>query len=330
MKTNRPGIRGVTLVELLIVIAILTILGAVAVPSLARMGAFTRDDISHRSRTVSSLLLAARSYAALFRTDTAVLYMLNTTPDSREQSVTQTIADGVGMARRLSPEEFNYFANAPDGFAALGYDGGDLTTLQNRAFALVENRAGRLREIEGGACIWAQVDADLKDSGEPDADEDLEKQLLWPEPTGFGDYVSAQGLYPIILFRIEEGTDGMPEIAGGQEITPRIAIPDFIDGIAESNVAHSVDGTWPFFPAHVFKPSGEVRAPDEVGAVRLDVLVGARPDLSLNDRFLDYAETDLEDVPDDPDAVDVPVPGVIIKLNKFTGKVQTFDEKGPA
>jgi len=65
---------GFTLVELLVVIAILALMASVAVPTFARMGFFSRNEMQSTARELYALLRAAKIYAATYRVDTAVVY----------------------------------------------------------------------------------------------------------------------------------------------------------------------------------------------------------------------------------------------------------------
>lgn len=73
--------RGFTMVELLVVLAVVAILASLAIPTLARLGPGARDEISNTSQTVFSLLKAARIYAATYRVETAVVYVLDNYQD---------------------------------------------------------------------------------------------------------------------------------------------------------------------------------------------------------------------------------------------------------
>lgn len=65
---------GWTLIELLVVLAIISLLVAVSVP-VTRM--FTRNDLRDASRTIYTLLRAARMYAATYNVEAAVVYSLD-------------------------------------------------------------------------------------------------------------------------------------------------------------------------------------------------------------------------------------------------------------
>jgi len=68
---------GFTMVELLVVLAVVALLTGLAIPTIARLGPGSRDEVSNTSQTVFSLLKAARIYAATHRTEAAVVYVFD-------------------------------------------------------------------------------------------------------------------------------------------------------------------------------------------------------------------------------------------------------------
>jgi len=83
-RAARPArVGGFTLVELLVVIAILALMASVAVPTFARMGFFSRNEMQNAARELYALLRAAKIYAATYRVDTAVVYL---DPDVLDQT----------------------------------------------------------------------------------------------------------------------------------------------------------------------------------------------------------------------------------------------------
>jgi len=73
-KADRVGSAGLTLMELLVVLAIIAVMAGVALPTLARLGLFSRSELQNGSRELFAALRAARVYAATYRVDTAVVY----------------------------------------------------------------------------------------------------------------------------------------------------------------------------------------------------------------------------------------------------------------
>lgn len=66
-----------SLVELIVVMAIGTILASLAIPAIARLGAFSADDLGNTTQDLYTMLKAAKVHAATNNTDTAVVYTLD-------------------------------------------------------------------------------------------------------------------------------------------------------------------------------------------------------------------------------------------------------------
>jgi len=109
LDIRRAG--GLTMVELVVVVAIIAIMAAVAIPSFARMGLLWRNDLQASAREIYTLLRAARIYAGTYNVETAVVYTTYT-PDGSiannlraaalmYQHPTQTFKDEEGNTRRL-------------------------------------------------------------------------------------------------------------------------------------------------------------------------------------------------------------------------------------
>lgn len=65
---------GLTMAELLVVVAIIGLMAGIAVPTFVRMGYFSQDDSKQTARRLYSMLRAAREFAATHRVNTAVAY----------------------------------------------------------------------------------------------------------------------------------------------------------------------------------------------------------------------------------------------------------------
>lgn len=272
------GERGITLVEMLIVLGILAIVASVAVPALARMGAFSNDDLGDSARSVYGMLRAARVYATTFRTETAVVYTLQRANDSRDDAE-QTIVDGVGLCRKMTDGEVRHLLGASP-----------TSDRGRRAFTLVGSQEGRFKRLLDGTCIRAAVD---------NITVDLDDQLLGEELNG----ASRQGLFLVRVYQITEQADGSLQTV---RIAPRIATPKFKSNSSLADL----------FPAHVLKPSGEVKD-EHATQVRLAVLVARSPDVPSRDRFVEYMSANPQEE----------VPGVRVELNKLSGRVKMTDEE---
>ncbi|HRT65944.1 MAG TPA: prepilin-type N-terminal cleavage/methylation domain-containing protein [Candidatus Hydrogenedentes bacterium] len=78
-RGHRPGM---TMIELIVVLAILALMSAIAIPTFARLGYFSRNDLQATARELHSMLKAAKIYAATYRVNTAVAYSVVPVIDS--------------------------------------------------------------------------------------------------------------------------------------------------------------------------------------------------------------------------------------------------------
>src|SRR5690606_3426147 len=85
-----------TLIEMLVVIAIISVMMAIAVPTLHRIGIFGRDDVHTSARDLLTKLKAARIYAGANRVDTAVVYSVTERIDSETNNLT-LVVDGMAI-----------------------------------------------------------------------------------------------------------------------------------------------------------------------------------------------------------------------------------------
>ncbi len=74
-SVSRRG--GFTMIELLVAMTIFVLLAALAIPTFANLGVFSRNELQNTARELHSLLGAARIYSSTYRVDTAVVYSLD-------------------------------------------------------------------------------------------------------------------------------------------------------------------------------------------------------------------------------------------------------------
>ena len=121
---------------MLVVMAIIVIMSAIAIPTLVRSGALSRDEMGASARTLLNMLRAGRVYSATFRTDTAVVYFLKQVPDSRDNT-SQVVVDAIALARCATPAELQTFSLGPE----------------KKVFFLVGGNGGGIVSLERGSCI---------------------------------------------------------------------------------------------------------------------------------------------------------------------------------
>ncbi len=153
--------RGYSLIELLVVLAIISMIAGVAVPTLMKAGAFSREDQSISSRLIYDMLKGAQVYASTHRTDAALVYGVDTQTDSDSGS-TVRVVDVIALCRR-----------ATDAEADLLYLAGDAR--RDILFVPVATKAGTFRWLRDGMCIQGDIfdQADDFSSEESDAENDF-------------------------------------------------------------------------------------------------------------------------------------------------------------
>ena len=313
-RTNRS--RGLTLVEMLLVLAIIGIISAISIPTLAKMGAFSRDTLGSSARSVLQTLTVARLYAQQARADTAVVYTLKTVKDSRDETTDQLIADGVGIARKMTDAEVRDIL----GVSPLSEQG-------KRAYVMVDDSKADFVLLKKGACIEAQVDVAGSGAVSDWASRLLSDQLFGEETSG----ASRQGLCLVQVYPRLSELDAYGASYG--PMPPRVEPPtDFGLSLSLPDL----------YPAHVFRPSGELKDDTGNAAVAYRVRIGVSPDDEVSERFMDADKTDYEesyayaagdplnlDDPgryDDASVPDVSVAAVVIELSKLSGRVAIGDE----
>ena len=231
MGERHRDMRGFTLVELIIVLALVGILAGISVPTIARMGVFSHSDTQDAAREAVNLLKAARLHAATYRVDTALVYAVNARPDSEfgQGDRYRIVADGLGIARRMSDEEME----------SLGLSGVD-------AFVLLRNEEGQMQALAHGATIRIFNETDEyvapSDTFDLPTDAVLQEILVARALKPIAVYIDSDGVFS----QVSPRTPGSPNIALGYT---------------------DVD----YFPAHVFGLSGQVRSSSDKMRVQLSV-----------------------------------------------------------
>lgn len=311
MLTLRAHKAAFTLIEMLVVIAIISVMMAIAVPTLHRIGIFGRDDVHTSARDLLTKLKAARIYAGANRVDTAVVYSVTERIDSETNNPT-LVVDGMAIVRRLKREEVEALQQAipashPDRATLLAMLAGSEAP-DAYPFVPIKDEDGVFQMLPDDAVVTDKI---LWASTNPN-----DPTVLPIEPTlsatlnddGVTHIYPVMGLSPIRVVRIEVDPD-----AGVFEIEP--ILPRVIPGSDPVKYyEYRPDPAEPYtrgrFPAHVFKPTGVLQTDGRDQKARYVLEVGPSPHLSQEERFVVHDDGTTE-----------PVPNSQVELFPLTGRV---------
>lgn len=210
--------RGMSMIELIAVLAIVAIMTAVAVPTFAKLGMFSRDDLQSSARELHAMLKAARIYAATYRVDTAVAYGTMTKAESFDSTLNTTRAcfDAAALVYKLPASVANRTFDSSGSLLT-----GDIYVPIN-----MDESGAFFRPTKPDTAVLA----DVLDSGTTATPSD---STTWSK------------LYSTLhLYRVESnGVDRYGQVS----YTAAIINPF-------SAFANDSDAT--LFPAHIFTPSG--------------------------------------------------------------------------
>lgn len=99
-----------TLVELLIVLAIVAMMAAVAIPTFSRLGFLSGNQVQNCAREMYAVLRATKIYAATYRVNTALAYQISPFQDSLTGGTTDAV-NAIAMVYTI--EEWDYYVPVP-------------------------------------------------------------------------------------------------------------------------------------------------------------------------------------------------------------------------
>lgn len=147
LRFRKTGKRGFTLTELLVVMAIGLVLTAFAIPAIANLGLFARDELRGTARDVLTLLQAARIYGATYNVDTAVVYVTDNYV-SRDEDPSNTSALRTPMVDTLTGNGIRYLTGA-----AIMYELPQKSGKFQGKFVPAPLDQGNFRAFQGGMII---------------------------------------------------------------------------------------------------------------------------------------------------------------------------------
>lgn len=296
-RTHRSAF---TLVELLVVLAIIAILTATAIPAMRQLGIIGRNAVDMSSRELLTMLKAARIYAGTHNVDTAVVYAINELPDIDTPDATDAVEfmDAVGILRRVRDAELPYF------------DAG----IDQHVDELVQSR-----QVDAGDAPALRLDlkAHLRSSetGDMNAFTPIRGGVAILEPLMDGAVIATySGTFPpnppVVVQAVEawaEGRAGMCAVhivdENGARIEPRKPTLAYAPPSATQGNC---------YPAHVFKPSGVLQTPGtEVSRFLVSVIPS--PDSAQDERFYLDPATNTQR----------PVPPAQVQIYSATGRIES-------
>ncbi|MBL7645330.1 MAG: prepilin-type N-terminal cleavage/methylation domain-containing protein [Candidatus Hydrogenedentes bacterium] len=293
----RESRAGFTLVEVLVVLAIVALVSAIAIPGLAKMGAFSRDEFKRATQEVNSVLRAAQLYATTYNVNTAVVYSMDNY--SQEEA---TLADTLPVA---DPSD----EDPGDPFRAV-------------ASPIVDSLTGiPVRQIEAAAIMYqlpSTMGANLRDKFVPipgdlgefrPLPQGMSIALQSPEPENIDTTNPSNPVYGALYSEFgwsnyrSTATINRVGDGGMKRITAALGLPPALTGGELFTLAtNPANYTEENFPAHVFRSSGRLDSPQfgfECGSgancarERYSLFITPSADRPLDERLVQPENPDL-------------------------------------
>ena len=299
--------KGYTLVELLIVMAIIVLMTGIVVPTLVQSGFFSSDKSRTGARDLFAQLRAATLHARTHNTAAAIAYDVELIQDS--------LYDGDGLAGTNTPRSF-----VPAAYTGLYPEVADPNWVSARpvltqTLLVRQLTIDELKQTDTAGVSLAQriIEYDINDEYAVYADvrddrpfvpanstyaqfEDLpaETALLINHPdtlqtngaaTDLTNFLDKTALSPIAIFFVSD-EEGIFDVL---RALPKENDGDLTDTVYVSRGLPdpSNAGIWNNrFPAHVFDKSGALDNPSSSGIQRIQLKVGAKPDVTFYDRYI--------------------------------------------
>jgi len=273
-----------TLVELIVVLAIVAIITAIAVPGVARLGAFSNDEVPRAAREIFQMLRAARVYAATYNVDTAVVYTMdNWIPPNTLGSpaggtpINVAIPGNEITLDSATGQTIRYITGAAVMYAL---PGSEELFLEELTAIIPTDRRDAFVPLPGSEGNWKALDEDVAvlvnapDNFTPVYNSPLSRYDIDADSVGVNDPNAARGFSYLGMFA------GLPVILDFDEL---IDLKNSSTGAPLNQRLTQFDR----FPAHVFGPDGRLKPTGSAPRERYTFLVGPRPNLPLEVRLID-------------------------------------------
>jgi prepilin-type N-terminal cleavage/methylation domain-containing protein len=323
-RTAHKRNRGFTMVELLVVIAMIAILSALALPAISKFRSTARDDLNSASRELHSLLTMAQIYASTYNVNTAVVYAVDNWTDPATDP--ENDGAGAGVENPVTDSVLNTPVRAITAAAVM---------FQLRGSKDAFDLAQPGQDCEGGQDVYVPVPGRVGNFSTFPG----ETALLFDDITNSMNDTSIGGSTPNPMLFPRLG-----DLNGGDNLDNRIssaarvgdtqalgmqlieAIPERLEwdekgmDVVAAELTDLVDDA-PVFLAHVFTPAGAMDTPESTKE-RYTVLIAPRPDARHDLRLFDPAVVDFYNPPASSNNNLIYVP---IHLYSSTGRIRIAD-----
>ena len=274
---KRQDSNGFTLVEVLVVLAIVALISAIAIPGLAHLGAFSRDEFKRTVTEVDSLLRAAQIYSTTYHVNTAVVYNMDHYSPEEARGITPDVAITDPIIDSLTGVPVRQIEAA-----AIMYQLPSTMGAIANLYVPVPNDNGEFKPMPSGMSIMLQNPEKIA-LGLPARYEPNYLEFAWSN-------------YRPVVTENRIGSLGM------NSVNTILGIPSGLNNQELTNfLLNSTEITTGLFPAHVFTPAGRLSVTGnflecgDCDRERFSLFIGPSADRPLDERVVDPESTALLD-----------------------------------
>ncbi len=240
----RESRAGFTLVEILVVLAIVAVVSAIAIPGLAKMGAFSRDEFKRATQEVNSVLRAAQLYATTYNVNTAVVYSMDHYSEGETQSgapepITSPIVDSLTGVQVRQIEAAAIMYQLPTSMPSLS--DGQPNPLKG-CYVPIAGDKGEFTPLPQGMSIMLQNPESAVMM--PGSYDPIYSEFAW---SNYGKLATVNRV----------GSMGLDSLTVAFGVPPELTPLDL-----DAFLQNSANYTKSAFIAHVFRSSGRLSVPD--------------------------------------------------------------------